>query len=169
MNRLKLIFLYILLTGNLFSQAEYSSIQQVQNEQYSSYKFNSEESYNIFNSPANNRNLSSMTLSKQVFGWNPYWVGTAYTSYNYSLLSTVAYFSYEVDTASGSYTDIHFWRTTNLIPLAHSSNVKVVLTVTNFGVTQNTKILNRSIFEMYMYHLSYKNEQMISALINQQK
>src|SRR5436305_14209420 len=121
MNQIKAIFiLFILLTTNAFAQVEHKSVQQFQNEQYSAYKFQSENSYNIFNSGIHFENMNSMPLSKQVLGWNPYWVGTAYTSYNYFLLSTVAYFSYEVDTATGSYTDIHFWRTTNLVPLDHS-------------------------------------------------
>src|SRR5437016_7099437 len=146
MNQIKAIFLFlIVLSANAFAQVEYKSIQQFQNEQYSAYKFQTEDSYNIFNSGIHSGHLFSIPLSKQVFGWNPYWVGTAYTSYNYSLLSTVAYFSYEVDTATGSYTDIHFWRTTNLVPLAHSNGVKVVLTVTNFGSAQNTKILSNSV------------------------
>lgn len=81
-------------------------------------------------------------LAKHVFGWNPYWMGTAYTSFDYSLLSTIAYFSYEVDTATGGYTTVRSWKTTELVPLAHQNGTRVVLTATNFGNANNAAILN---------------------------
>lgn len=84
------------------------------------------------------------SLAKHVFGWNPYWMGTAYTSFDYSLLSTVAYFSYEVDTATGSYATVRSWKTTELVSLAHQRGARVVLTVTNFGNANNAAILNNS-------------------------
>ncbi len=143
---MKKIFIAILLLPvviqNTYPQLEQSkSIQQLQQEYYSTYNFTTEAEFDRLNPHSGSSTLNSAALTKQVFGWNPYWVGTAYTSYNYSLLSTVAYFSYEVDTATGSYTTIHYWKTTDLVPLAHSNNVKVVLTVTNFGSAYNTKIL----------------------------
>jgi spore germination protein len=121
---------------------QHKSIQQLQQEFYSSYNFTTEAEFDRLNPYSGNSSLNSSALTRQVFGWNPYWVGTAYNSYNYSLLSTVAYFSYEVDPATGSYTTIHYWKTTDLIPLAHMNNVKVVLTVTNFGSSNNTQILS---------------------------
>ena len=40
-------------------------------------------------------------LQKEVFGWHPYWEGSGYTNYTFELLSTVAYFSYEVNPTNG--------------------------------------------------------------------
>ncbi len=80
--------------------------------------------------------------TRKVFGWHPYWMGTAYYSYNFSLLSTVAYFSYELDPSTGYYRTIHDWRTTKLIDSAHAHNCKVVLSVTNFGSKNNAKFLS---------------------------
>ncbi len=75
----------------------------------------------------------TLNVNKTVFGWHPYWMGTAYKDYNYSLLSDIAYFSYEVNPTTGGYNDIHFWKTTNLIELAHQAGTRVSLTVTLFN------------------------------------
>ncbi|MFN6945482.1 MAG: glycosyl hydrolase family 18 protein [Cytophagaceae bacterium] len=80
--------------------------------------------------------------TKHVFGWHPYWMGNSYNSYNFSLLSTVAYFSYELDPLTGKYTTIHQWSTTSLIDSAHKHNCKVVLSVTNFGSKNNNLFLS---------------------------
>ncbi len=130
-----LIVLFLLYPSRTFSQ-EHKSIHQIEQEKYSVENFE-----NNINSGSNAK-FSNSVLNKTVFGWNPSWVGTAYTSYNYNLLSHVAYFSYEVDTATGGYTTIYYWNTTNLIPLAHSYGTKVVLTVTNFGSAKNSALLS---------------------------
>ncbi len=76
---------------------------------------------------------SSCRLRSTVFGWNPYWMGTAYESYDYSLLSDVCYFSYEVDPTTGGYTSIHSWRTTGLVNRAKAAGTRVHLCVTLFS------------------------------------
>jgi spore germination protein len=80
--------------------------------------------------------------TKNIFGWHPYWMGTAYYSYNFSLLSAVAYTSYEVNPATGYYNSIHDWRTTKLIDSAHAHKCKVLLSVTNFGSENNAQFLS---------------------------
>lgn len=80
--------------------------------------------------------------TKRIFGWHPFWMGTAYKSYNFSLLSTVAYFSYEMDPATGKYITIHDWKTTALVDSAHAHGCKVVLSVTNFGQKNNNQFLS---------------------------
>lgn len=82
-------------------------------------------------------------LTKEVYGFHPFWMGRAYKSYNFSLLSRIGYFSYAVNPHNGSYNSIHSWRTTDLISLAHKYNCKVDLCVTNFGPSNN-KILLRN-------------------------
>lgn len=73
----------------------------------------------------------------KIFGWHPYWMGTAYKSYNYSLLSMIAYYSYELNPVTGKYYTIHDWETTPMIDSAQANNVKVLLTVTNTGREHN--------------------------------
>lgn len=90
----------------------------------------------------NSRASSNSALNKIVFGYHPYWAAKdAYKSYDYSLITHLAYFSYEIDTATGGYTTLHGWDTTPLIEYARERNVKVILTVTNFGTAKNTAFL----------------------------
>ncbi len=78
---------------------------------------------------------------KIVFGWHPYWMGEAYKSYNFSLLSIVSYFSYELNARTGDYNTVHQWATTSLIDSAKKYNTKVLLSVTNFGAVNNATFL----------------------------
>ncbi len=80
--------------------------------------------------------------ASKVFGWHPYWMGTAYKSYNFSLLSAVAYFSYELEPSTGGYKTIHDWKTTALIDSAKKHGTKVLLSVTNFGSANNARFLS---------------------------
>jgi spore germination protein YaaH len=70
-----------------------------------------------------------LDTSYEVFGWHPYWCGDAYKSYNYSLLSMISYFSYEVNPETGFYKSIHNWRETGLVDSAKKHNCKVLLTL----------------------------------------
>ncbi|SMO48733.1 glycosyl hydrolase family 18 protein [Gracilimonas mengyeensis] len=81
--------------------------------------------------------------SVEVFGWHPYWSGTAYKNYDFSMLSTIAYFSYELNPKTGGYKTIHDWKTTALIDSARAENpnIKILLTVTNFGKKNNREFL----------------------------
>ncbi|MFL3663000.1 MAG: glycosyl hydrolase family 18 protein [Flavobacteriales bacterium] len=81
-------------------------------------------------------------LDYEVFGWYPNWEGDLYKNLNYSLLTTIAYFSYEVDPSTGNPTTIYDWETTPLIDSAKANDVKVLLTVTNFGQSNNKAFLN---------------------------
>lgn len=81
-------------------------------------------------------------LKKEVFGWHPHWAGEKYKSYNFKLLTTLAYFSYELNPETGGYKTIHDWATTNVIDSAHAKGTKVHLTVTNFGEKNNSTFLN---------------------------
>lgn len=79
---------------------------------------------------------------KRVLGWHPYWsTMTDIENYQYSNLTTIAYFSYEVNPADGSATSIHSWNTTPVVEAAHSHGVKVVLTATLFGSAANQQLL----------------------------
>lgn len=80
----------------------------------------------------------------RVFGWHPYWCGDAYKSYNFSLLSMVSYFSYEVNPETGFYDDIHNWRETALVDSAKKYDCKVLLTLSLFGEENNRQFLQSS-------------------------
>lgn len=80
-------------------------------------------------------------LKYEVFGWYPYWEKNLYESLNYSLLTTIAYFSYEVNPLDGHPKTIHDWKTTPLIDSAKANGNKILLTVTCFGKHKNKKFL----------------------------
>ncbi|WP_303315354.1 glycosyl hydrolase family 18 protein [Flavivirga abyssicola] len=81
-------------------------------------------------------------LDYEVLGWYPYWEKEYYKQLNFSLLSTVAYFSYEVNPKTGDAITTHDWETTALIDsLKAQPNKKILLTVSNFGDTNNRKFL----------------------------
>ncbi|MDA3844258.1 MAG: glycosyl hydrolase family 18 protein [Candidatus Kapabacteria bacterium] len=83
------------------------------------------------------------TLNKKVLGWHPYWVAEDhYKTYDYDALSVIAFFSYEVDSATGGYTTIHGFDSSPMIEYAHDRNVKVVLTVSSFGYESNKALLS---------------------------
>ncbi len=104
------------------------------------YKFSSEKEWDSLNKisahsiPALKHKVSQ---DYKTFGWHLYSKGSAYKSYNFSLLWGVAYFSYLVNAETGSYDNIHQWKTTALVDSAKAKNCKVFLTVSNFGAKRN--------------------------------
>jgi len=127
------------------------SIHQQQSEYYRQLGLQTEADYDAYNG-YNPKNALAITetpqagclLTQEVFGYHPYWAGSAYTSYDYSLLSTVCYFSYEVNPNNGNYNTVHAWKTTTLVQTAHNAGKKVVLGVTLFGSTDLTTFLSNA-------------------------
>ena len=135
--KLAVVLLALFSFSNTSAQIK-KSIHQEQSEAFKKHSFNSEKEWNEFNQFSENRRkatkeIKNTQLSKIVFGWNPYWMGTAYKDFDYSLLSDVSYFSYEVDPNTGSPLDLHSWLTTELVDYAHDNNCRVSLTVTLFN------------------------------------
>jgi len=69
--------------------------------------------------------------SHVVFGYHPYWNGTAWQNYVYDILSHVAWFGLAMGN-NGAITDANGWPVNGLVDLAHSHGVRVIVTVTNF-------------------------------------
>jgi spore germination protein YaaH len=141
--------LCMILVGKAHSQtASYSpSIHQRQSEYYGQMGLKTEGDWDAYHQHKGNvptLRTTTCNLEKAVYGWYPYWMGTSYTGYDFSLLSTFAYFSYEVNPANGKYTSIHSWKTTNSIPLAHAAGCRVELSVTLFGGTNLSTFLTNS-------------------------
>ncbi len=81
-------------------------------------------------------------LTHVVHGYHPYWIAdSAADHYRWDLLSHLAYFSYEVDPATGEAATVRGWRTSTVIDRAKAAGVKVLLTVTNFGAANNRTLL----------------------------
>ena len=126
---------------------KYTSIHQEQSNFYKQYNFTNEAQYDALTpgvpqkKASNPGKMQACSLQYAVYGWHPYWVGTAYTNYDFSLLSTFSYFSYELVPSTGGYSSIHSWKTTNSVDLALAAGCKVELCVTNFGSSNNTTFL----------------------------
>ena len=136
----------------VWAQTQPLSIHQIELEAHRPYQHFTERQWDSVNGyrpvsiPAL-RQTTSCQLQKQVMGYHPYWAGTAYTSYQWDLLSTVVFFSYEVDPATGNYSNptvINTWRTTNLVPTAHANGTEVQLCATLFGGTNLTNFLTNA-------------------------
>ncbi len=127
---------------------EAPSIHQIQREEFGRLSFTRESDFDALWGRAADGPPPAFTstgpLQKRVVGWHPYWMGTTYTRYNYSALSTIAFFSYEVNPASGSYLTLRGWDTTPLVAWAQSNNVKAVLTATCFGLADNRTLLTNA-------------------------
>ncbi len=123
------------------------SIHQTESNTYSKTSFpKSPETEKISAFPSNLITKTQENLQTKILGWHPYWVSqTAHINYDYEALSHIAYFSYELDTASGGYISIHEWNSTPIIDYAHQRGVRVLLTVTNFGTSANTKLLSDTV------------------------
>ena len=84
---------------------------------------------------------NSNALTKEIFGWYPYWDKNLYKSLNYSLLSTVAYFSYEVNPKTGDTLTTNGWLTEPSVDVITNKDKRVLLTITNFGYKENRQFL----------------------------
>tara|TARA_R110002051_G_scaffold286290_2_gene348807 strand:- start:3997 stop:5742 length:1746 start_codon:yes stop_codon:yes gene_type:complete len=131
-HQLKVIIILLLFTKVLFSQ----SIHEEQSTYYNSLGNLTDEQYDKLNDYSNTQtspNRSNCNLDKIVFGWHPYWVGSAYLNYDWNLLSDFSYFSYEVNPSTGNANTTHNWATANSVDSALVNGVRVNLCVTLFS------------------------------------
>ncbi|MBN2620054.1 hypothetical protein JXB22_03105 [candidate division WOR-3 bacterium] len=88
--------------------------------------------------------MRSDNMIKDYYGYCPYWIDTVY--YNYfqmELLTHCAYFSVDIDPATGNLSGIpNLSRFENIRDKAHSQGVIVHMTVTLFGNSSVTAFLN---------------------------
>lgn len=73
----------------------------------------------------------TLAPSHVVFGYHPYWNGTAWNNYNYQVMTHLAWFGLSM-TATGGISNAHGWPIHSLVDKAHSNGVKVIVTVTLF-------------------------------------
>lgn len=65
---------------------------------------------------------------KEMFGFHPWWTNDKYFNYNFNLVSTLAYYGYQLN-AKGGYTSLHGWDTARVISKARKEGCKVQLVV----------------------------------------
>jgi len=143
MIRFLLIIFIFLQNINSFSQ-EIPSIHQQELEYYNSLGNSAEwyeENVNTEIFQQSSDRVFGCTTNKVVYGWHPYWVGSAYNNYDWDLLTHFSYFSYEVNPADGEPFTTHSWATSAAVDAALLSGVKVTLCVTLFGSSDLTNFL----------------------------
>ena len=112
---MKKIILLILLAPLNFLAQQQSTVQE-QSSHYKNYSFSKDTQWDSLNTIENGTvyqlnqlqnksNTSSCVLNKKVFGWHPYWVGTVFNNYNWSMLSDFCYFDYSVSPTTGTNTN----------------------------------------------------------------
>lgn len=68
----------------------------------------------------------------EVYTWYPYWMGDAWMSYDFNLISTLSFFSFKIDPTTGSYLNpdqIKQWRETALFDSASLHKTKILLNI----------------------------------------
>lgn len=75
------------------------------------------------------------TLKKntRIFGWYPDWMGDAYKSIDYSLMTHVSYFGCGIDPSSGSLSGMSGWDTTGLVAYCKKQNPACKVLINFFG------------------------------------
>ncbi|MFO0358249.1 MAG: glycosyl hydrolase family 18 protein [Sphingobacteriaceae bacterium] len=140
----KLIYIIVLFPLlSVFAQKPVKSIMQEQKEFYDQLIGKSKLDYDSVQLALGNRkeitNLRSQvsntcTLTKKVFGWHPYWIGTAYNNYQWNLLSDLCYFDYSINPATGSNTNTAFaWSTASVVTVAKNNGTKIHICATLFS------------------------------------
>jgi spore germination protein YaaH len=137
----KLLLLLSLISLNFLAQQQ-STIQE-QSNHYKNYSFskdtqwdslNTIENGTVYQANSNQQKTTSCTLNKKVYGWHPYWVGSVYTNYDWSMLSDFCYFDYAVSPTTGNNTNTSFaWATSAAVTAAISNSVNVHFCATLFG------------------------------------
>lgn len=76
----------------------------------------------------------SCNLTKKVYGWHPYWVGSVYNNYDWDMLSDFCYFDYSVSPTTGNNTNTSFaWATSAAVTAAKSHSVNIHFCATLFA------------------------------------
>lgn len=121
-------------SGNA-QEMNYKSIHQIESEYYKELGYKTKNDFDLLNKfeKTNFKLNPDCELDYIVFGWHPYWMGSAYENYQWHLLSDISYFSYEVDPANGEALDTHGWETTSVVDSAQANGTRINLCVTLFS------------------------------------
>ena len=170
---MKKIILFLLIVASKILVAQVSksdtdfnnhkSIHQEESEKYSQYHLTTSEQWDSLRFAESGRTSPasfvggqkspsrSCTLNKRVFGWHPYWSNGLEVNYDWSGLTDLCYFAYDVNSADGNATSTNGWSTAAVVPTALANGVKVSLCADLFSghtaffaspTAQNTLISN---------------------------
>lgn len=80
----------------------------------------------------------------EVYTWYPYWMGDVWKSYDFDLISSISFLSYNIDPKTGSYLNpaqIKQWRETDLLDSAKIYKTKVLLSLALEGEENHFEFL----------------------------
>lgn len=86
---------------------------------------------------------STNALSHQVYGWHPEWMGETYKGYDYSLLSTISYFSFQVVPRTGQIQPDKRDLLDSLLAFARKRRCRVEVTISSIGTRPNNELFTR--------------------------
>lgn len=137
-------FLFLLLALPLAGFSQQSTLQE-QSSHYRTYGFAQESQWDSLraveqgiplpqSSALRAASTGSCSLTKKVYGWHPYWVGSVYNNYDWDLLSDFCYFDYSVSPTTGNNTNTSFaWGTSAAVTAAKSHSVNIHFCATLFA------------------------------------
>lgn len=119
------------------SPDQYVSAHQLQMEQYAS------QPDGIYTHVVHPRR--SRALTHTVYGWYPWWMGSAYQNLEWDLISHLSFFSMEAD-STGAITNDHSWpqNWSGLITTAQNAGVPITLTCTLFSSSAINTLIGNS-------------------------
>ncbi|MCX8080018.1 MAG: glycosyl hydrolase family 18 protein [Bacteroidia bacterium] len=138
------LLLLLILAYLLPAQVIRKGIMQEEHEKYKIFGAHTEEFWDSIRTKELNRFIdfqskqssgtNTCTLTKRVFGWHPYWVGSAYQNYQWAYLSDLCYFNYEVNPSSGQNSNASFaWTTASVVTVAKNQGKKIHICATLFS------------------------------------
>ncbi len=129
-----------------FSQipGPHPSIHQLQQKAYREMETQPDRALISSEIPVLNKTVQK-ELTHEIFGYLPYWKYSSYATLDYDLLSTIAYFSAEIN-ANGTISNSHHWPAASLISMAHNAGVRVVLVATLFNANDLESLLSTAAF-----------------------
>jgi spore germination protein YaaH len=127
-----------------YNKRELLTHRNLVEKQFENFNFKSEQQWDSLNKISPQKvSLKKGKVHPDIhtFGWHLYSNGSSWKNYNFSMLWGISYFSYKIQPETGSYKNIHQWKTTALIDSAKANNCKVFLSVSNFGNKNNATFL----------------------------
>ena len=129
-----------LLNAGIDALQQHKSIHQEEAEKYAYYNLTTDAQWDSLRSFQTGKSKviraqggRTCSLNKRVYGWHPYWSNGLQTNYDWSGLTDLCYFSYDVNSANGNATTTNGWATAQVVTDAQSHGVNVTLCATLFS------------------------------------
>ncbi|MHA7058891.1 glycosyl hydrolase family 18 protein [Aquimarina sp. M1] len=131
-------------TKNSSDTISFISQRHIHNQKFEALNLKTEAQWDSLNNISGKKvrhKKGKVHPNTRTFGWHLFSNGSSYKNYNFSMLWGLSYFSYSIQPETGSYKNIHQWKTTALIDSAKAKNCKVFFSVSNFGKKNNSIFL----------------------------